>query len=150
MLYESSSSVSRMLSGMMREKSQYLSVDPYRIAWRRRLRPVMVMWASDFHAAMRALTSRYLLCHQSSSSRRSSSDDSQKGKVSDPPVSEAPRDLYQRRVQQDTKRCWHVVSIATAIDADATTYLLQLLCFGHRDRARVCTGTILLWLTFVF
>ena len=148
MLYESSSSVSRMLSGMMREKSQYLS-DPYRIAWRRRLRPVMVMWASDFHAAMRALTSRYLLCHQSSSSRRSwASDDSQKGKVSDPPVSEAPRDLYQRREQQDTKRCWHVASTATA--TDATTYLLQLLCFGHRDRARVCTGTILLWLTFVF
>ena len=31
---------------------------------------MMVRWASDFHAAMRVLTRRYRLCHQSSSSSR--------------------------------------------------------------------------------
>lgn len=46
------------------------------------------------------------------------------------------------QLQQDTKRCWHVASTATAIDA--TTYLLQLLW------ANVCSGTILLWLPFDF
>jgi len=41
------------------------------------------------------------------------------------------------QLQQDTKRCWHVASTATA-----TTYLFQLLW------PNVCTGTMLLWPPF--